>query len=85
MTPGFVADRFLVSRQAISKHLKILTNCGLVAITRKGRERYCNLQPDQLNEVATWLNDFRKLWEDRFDQLNHFLLHMQTHSKHKKK
>jgi DNA-binding transcriptional ArsR family regulator len=81
LTPNAVADSFDVSRQAISKHIKILTECGLIMITQQGRERYCDIQPDKLNEVSDWLGNFRKQWEYRFDKLDTLLVDLQTKKK----
>src|SRR5580700_10691955 len=83
LTPNAVADSFDVSRQAISKHIQILAECGLIAITQQGRERYCYIQPQKLDEVTDWLTDFRKTWESRFDQLDNLLIKMQTIDKTK--
>jgi DNA-binding transcriptional ArsR family regulator len=76
LTPNSVADSFDVSRQAISKHIKILTECGLVVINQQGRERYCYIQPEKLIEVDDWLDGFRQLWEQRFDKLDKVLAKM---------
>lgn len=83
LTPNAVADSFDVSRQAISKHIKILTECGIIVINQKGRERYCYIQPEKLNEVADWVDSFRKLWEHRFDKLDTILINMQAKPKTK--
>jgi DNA-binding transcriptional ArsR family regulator len=87
MTPNSVADSFDVSRQAISKHIKVLTECGIIVINQQGRERYCYVQPKKMNEVTDWLENFRNLWEHRFDKLDDLLVRMQakTKSKHKSK
>src|SRR5580698_5574502 len=69
LTPNGVADSFDVSRQAISKHIQILAECGIISIKQQGRERYCYVQPKKLDEVSDWLADFRKSWESRFDKL----------------
>jgi len=84
LTPNTVADSFDVSRQAISKHIKILQECGILVIEQQGRERYCSVQPQKLNEVADWLNDFRKSWEDKFERLDKILVQMKKNSKSKK-
>ena len=76
LTPNAVAESFDVSRQAISKHIRILTECGIVIITQEGRERHCYVQPEALNEVADWLEGFRKLWDYRFDKLDSILAQM---------
>ena len=78
LTPNGVADSFDISRQAISKHIKILTECGVITITQQGRERYCFIQPQKMNEVADWLASFRKIWESRFDKLDNLLMKMQS-------
>jgi DNA-binding transcriptional ArsR family regulator len=83
LTPNGVTDSFDVSRQAISKHIKILTECGIITITRRGRERYCFIQPKKLDEVAGWLANFRKIWESRFDKLDGLLLKLQSKTKSK--
>jgi len=74
LTPNGVADRFDVSRQAISKHIQILAECGIISMKQQGRERYCYVQPRNLEEVADWLDDFRKLWENRLDKLDELLV-----------
>ena len=68
-----IAENFDVSRPAISQHIKILAECGLVVIDKKGRERYCQLQAEKLRAVADWLAPFRKVWEQRFNQLDDLL------------
>jgi DNA-binding transcriptional ArsR family regulator len=73
-----VAERFDISRQAISKHIQILTECGLVEITQKGRERYCEARLDKLNEVSDWLSQSRKLWVDRFGKLDQYLVEIKN-------
>jgi len=81
LTPNGVADNFDVSRQAISKHIQILAECGIISIKQQGRERYCYVQPKKLDEVTDWLADFRKSWESRFDKLDGLLAEMQTSPK----
>lgn len=76
LTPNGVADRFPVSRQAISKHIKVLTECGLIVVVQQGRERYCHAQAEKLDEVTDWIASFRKLWEERFDRLDDLLERM---------
>ena len=73
LTLNGVADSFHTSRQAISKHIKILTECGIVVMKQQGRERYCVVQPESLDEVHDWLEGFRKIWETRFSQLDEVL------------
>jgi DNA-binding transcriptional ArsR family regulator len=81
LTVNSVAESFDVSRQAISNHIKILEECGILLIKQEGRERYCYVQPKKLEEVADWLHEFRKLWEQRFDRLDNLLIEMQAKSK----
>ncbi len=83
LTPNGVADSFNVSRQAISKHIRILTECGLITITQQGRERYCYIQAAKLDEVSDWLTGFRKIWDNRFDKLDNLLTKMQSKNKTK--
>lgn len=79
-----IAGNFDISRPAISQHIKILTECGLVVISQQGRERYCYLQPKKMSEVNDWLEPFRKLWEERYTQLDALLDRMQAEGKTKK-
>ncbi len=69
LTMNEVADNFEVSRPAISKHIKILTECGLVSIRQKGRERYCHTLPEKLKEVADWVNYFSQFWDEKLNSL----------------
>lgn len=85
LTLNDVADRFDVSRQAISKHIKILTECGIVVINQQGRERYCNVEAAKLDEVGNWLTTFRKTWEARFDRLDDLLIKLQSNDNNKRK
>jgi DNA-binding transcriptional ArsR family regulator len=84
LTPNAVADSFEVSRQAISKHIKILTECGIIVINKQGREHYCHVQAEKLNEVTDWVENFKKRWEYRFDKLDNLLIEMQKNKKPKK-
>ena len=68
-----VAERFDVSRPAISKHIKILTECGLITIKQQGRERYCEAQLQKLNEVSEWIEQYRVFWTGKLDELDYFL------------
>lgn len=83
LTANGVADSFDVSRQAISKHLKILAECGIIVIDQQGRERYCSIEPTKLDEVGDWLGNFRKIWEKRFSRLDRLLDNMKQAKKHK--
>jgi DNA-binding transcriptional ArsR family regulator len=73
-----VADKFDISRPAVSKHMKILTECGLVIIKQKGRERYCEAKLDKLNEVSSWVEQYRIFWEQKLDALENYLQELQT-------
>ena len=73
MTPNALADHFDSSRQAVSKHIRILTECELVKQEQSGREIYYYLNPKKMKEVADWLEPFKKMWEKRFDQLDSVL------------
>src|SRR6185369_10337438 len=68
-----VAENFDVSRPAISKHIKILTECGLIVIRQEGRERYCEAKLQKLNEVSRWIEQYRVFWAGKLDALEHFL------------
>lgn len=76
-----IAENFDVSRPAISKHLKILMECGLVEIRQDGRERYCHAKVEPLKEVADWVSQYRELWESRLDALENYLYTLQTKKK----
>ncbi|MBS1602473.1 MAG: helix-turn-helix transcriptional regulator [Bacteroidetes bacterium] len=80
-----ISENFDMSRQAISLHIKILTECGLVMIRQHGRERYCSLQPQKLSEVAAWVEPFRQMWEGKLDLLGGVLRTMDSAQKTKKK
>ncbi|HTS45696.1 MAG TPA: metalloregulator ArsR/SmtB family transcription factor [Puia sp.] len=80
-----IAENFEVSRQAVSLHIKILTECGLIAITQRGRERYCNIQPEKLSEVADWIEPFREMWEERLTRLGLVLKNMERKKKSSRK
>jgi DNA-binding transcriptional ArsR family regulator len=85
-----VAENFNVSRPAISKHIKILTECGLVVINQQGRERYCEAKLEKLNEVSDWVEKYRAFWTKKLDALENFLNELQatekksTHRKRKR-
>lgn len=68
-----IAANFDISRQAISLQIKILEECGLIKISKQGRERYCKPQFEKLNEVVSWIEPFRRIWEARFNELDHLL------------
>lgn len=70
MTPNAIAENFHTTRQAISKHLRILTECELVRQEHQGREIYYALEIDKMKEIDKWLDQYRKIWEARFNQLD---------------
>lgn len=76
MTPNAIAEHFHSSRQAVSKHLRILTECELVSQKQEGREIYYQLEINKMKEIDKWLNQFRKIWETRFNQLDEVLITM---------
>ncbi|HXB91420.1 MAG TPA: metalloregulator ArsR/SmtB family transcription factor [Puia sp.] len=76
-----VAGNFDVSRTAIYKHVKILTECGLVVIKQKGRERFCEARLEKLHEVSDWVEQYKKFWSARLDALEEYLGEMQAKSK----
>jgi len=69
MTPGAIADSFESSRQTISKHIQILTECQLLNQEQSGREIYYHFNPNKMKEIAEWLIPFAKMWDDRFNNL----------------
>ena len=73
MTPNTIATHFGSSRQAVSKHIQILAECGAVDQDQRGREIYYQLNIDKMKEIDRWMEAFRKLWEIRFDQLDNVL------------
>lgn len=76
MTPTDIAKHFDITRQAVSKQLRILTECGLAYQTPRGREVYYQLELDKMREIDEWMEQFRKIWEVRFNQLDHVLSQM---------
>jgi DNA-binding transcriptional ArsR family regulator len=73
MTPNAIADNFHTTRQAVSKHLRILTECELVKQEQQGREIYYSLEVEKMKEIDKWLEQFRRIWETRFNQLDNVL------------
>ena len=68
-----IAENFEMSRPAISQHIQILSECGLIVVHQKGRERYCEAQLQQLTEVADWVSQYRAFWNTKLDALEQFL------------
>jgi len=73
MTPNAIAENFNTTRQAVSKHLRILAECDLVKQEQQGREIYYSLQIEKMKEIDKWLSRYRKMWETRFNQLDNIL------------
>lgn len=73
-----IAEKFDVSRQAVSVHVKILSECGLLVIRQEGRERYCEARLSKLSEVASWATQYKKFWEGRFGSLDRYLNTVKT-------
>ena len=81
MTPNALAENFRTSRQAISKHLQILTECELVKQEQEGREIYYQLEIKKMKEIDEWLEQYRKIWETQFNQLDKVLLTIKNQKK----
>lgn len=73
MTPNALAEHFQTSRQAVSKHLRILTECELVKPDHQGREIFYSLEIEKMKEIDEWLEQYRTIWEARFEQLEEML------------
>ena len=76
-----VAEKFQQSRPAISKHIKILMECGLITIRQKGRERHCEARLEKLNEVSSWVEQYSKFWNIKLDALEDYLEKVQSEKK----
>lgn len=81
MTPNALAEHFDTTRQAVSKHLRILTECELVKQSHTGREIYYELELKKMKEIDNWLEQFRKIWEVRFTQLDTVLSKLKSNKK----
>jgi DNA-binding transcriptional ArsR family regulator len=81
MTPNAIAEEFHTSRQAVSKHIQMLTECQLVTQQHQGREIYYSLEIEKLKEIDQWLNPFKQIWETRFNQLDQVLSTMKKQKK----
>lgn len=81
MTPSAIAESFDYSRQTISKHIQILTECELLKQEQKGREIYYELNPDGMKQIADFIEPFRQLWDDRFNTLEAVMKKHQFNSK----
>jgi DNA-binding transcriptional ArsR family regulator len=81
MTPNAIADNFHTTRQSVSKHLRILTECELVKQEQQGREIYYSLEIEKMKEIDKWIEQFRKIWGTRFNQLDNLLSTMKKQKK----
>ncbi len=81
LTAGAIANNFDVARPTISKHMQILTECELIESNQQGREIFYTLKADKMKEIDQWMEQFRKIWEDRYSQLDQFLLTIKKHKK----
>ena len=78
LTPNAIAEQFNTTRQAVSKHIKILSECELLDENKIGREIYYQLRIDKMKEVDKWLDQFRQIWETRFSQLDQVLMNLKS-------
>jgi|SRR5436190_10837334 len=85
MTPNAIAERFDTTRQAVSKHLRILTECELVRQEQKGREIYYSLEIEKMKEIDKWLEQYRKIWEGKFKRLDALLAELKQQEKQERK
>ena len=85
MTPNAIAEHFDTSRQAVSKHLRILSECELVTQEQKGREIYYSLEIDKMKEIDEWLEQYRMIWESRYEQLDTLLAELKEIKKQERK
>lgn len=81
MTPNLLAGEFQTSRQAVSKHIKILVECRMLKMHRSGREIYYYFDPEKIKEVDVWLEQFRMHWDNRFRQLDNLLVKLKSDKK----
>lgn len=85
MTPNAIATHFDTSRQAVSKHLRILTECDLVKQESIGREIYYSLEIEKMREIDVWLEQYRRIWESRYEQLDTLLAELKQQEKKERK
>jgi len=85
MTPNAIAEHFETSRQAVSKHLRILTECELVQQEQRGREIYYSLEIEKMKEIDEWLEQYRQIWESRYEQLDTLLAELKQQKKQERK
>lgn len=81
LTVNHIAEEFEISRPAISKHLKILNECGIIEFEQKGRERWCAIQPQNLIPAFLWIEQYKELWETKIDSFENYLMELQSKNK----
>jgi DNA-binding transcriptional ArsR family regulator len=81
MTPNAIAEHFATSRQAVSKHIQVLNDCQLLEQRQHGREIYYHFNPEKMKEIDQWLQQFRAMWESRFDNLDKVLANIKSKKK----
>ncbi|MFH6948311.1 ArsR/SmtB family transcription factor [Flavobacterium sp. FlaQc-51] len=81
MTPNAIAENFSTTRQSVSKHLKVLLECDLIKQEQQGREIYYSLEIEKMKEIDKWINQFREIWETKFNQLDEILLTLKNQKK----
>ena len=85
MTLNALADKFHISRPAVSQHIKHLTECGVVEVEQKGRERYCTIRPQSLIPAFLWLEQYQKQWEERISSFEKYVNKLHAKNKKQKK
>jgi len=78
LTVNAVAEKFEISRPAISRHLRMLKECGIIKIEQRGRERVCHIQPNQLIPAFLWIDQYRTLWEERLDSFEEYVMNLKA-------
>jgi DNA-binding transcriptional ArsR family regulator len=78
MNLNAIAENFEISRPAVSQHIKILTECGMVVVRQEGRERFCEAKLDSLSEVSDWVDQYKQFWNEKLDSLGSYLSRIQA-------
>jgi DNA-binding transcriptional ArsR family regulator len=78
MNLNAIADNFDISRPAVSQHIKILAECGMVVVRQEGRERFCEARLDGLSEVSNWVDQYKQVWNEKLDSLGGYLTRIQA-------
>ncbi len=81
MNLNAIADHFEVTRPAISNHIKILNECGIVEIEQVGRERFCKIRPDRLKQVSDWVGKYETLWTEKIESFEKYLYQLKSKRK----